>query len=423
MSFVNRLPEDECCDIIGQSFEDFIDTSSFAQHTLIQDTEVAGRASTNMARMGKPRPSIKTEEDTLYSTTASDIQEFPDTKSASATSSMSAFLDRLRANREAYKNKQERNNTSEQKMLTGHIFKFLPDELKFRITKDMRVSLDFLPPIPPKPRPLIPPRIPVGILHDGAAVYEAKGGKTYVRAGRLVFMSAKEPNNSVYLSGEFGEMVAAAEMICVIGYETPKKRADQLARIMFEHDKAVREQDAAFKAEVREWIRLRRQWEFDTVSMLYLDYKSVLTLPTDEDRVIEAFHEWSWIGDSVQGRPIHKSIQDIDSMVEFDIIDDADTSAATKVNSNDETTASNLISWGTSGPGPEPRHQHLKSLGLQRQYPRRGSLQRKTTTRRITRMRRLLKPDPIKPTTRTIPFFILLLENLDLQANRSTTLS
>lgn len=299
-----------------------------------------------MARMGKPRPSIKTEEDTIDSTTASDIREFPDTKSPSATSNMNAFLNRLRANREAYKNKQERNNNSEQKMLTGRIFKFLPDELKFRITKDMRVSVDFLPPIPPKRRPLIPPRIPVGILRDGAAVYEAEGGGTYVRAGRLVFMSAKEPKNSVYLSGEFGEMVAAAEMICVIGYETPKKRADQLARIMIEHDKAVREQDAAFKAEVREWIRLRREWEFDTVSMLYLDYKSVLTLPTDEDRVIEALHEWSWIGDSVKGRPSHKSIQDIDSMVEFDIIDDADTSAATKVNPNDETTASTLLSWG-----------------------------------------------------------------------------
>ena len=220
------------------------------------------------------------------------------------------------AKEEKSASRRDRNARMEPDRSPSEIFKYIPEKLRCKIRPLAGgIHFPYLPPIPPQlSPPLAPARIPVGIYNDGVASQIFEDRTKSILVGRLVFLSSKAYDEwqIPYFSGEFGESAAESDILFHHDYDTAAKRRNAHLKLCSEQGNAIKEQTASHIAAVEKYIRDRRFWEYETVSMLFHEQPYKVVFPAPDDEVRDALLEWAPTQDPVLGYGIHKPIPEYD---------------------------------------------------------------------------------------------------------------
>ena len=203
----------------------------------------------------------------------------------------------------------------------GGIFKYIPEELRCELRcVPGGIRLPYLPPIAPKlSLPVAPAIIPVGIYRDGVPPQAFKNKTTKDRVGRLVFMSSRSyyECQNPYLFGEFGEDALENEVLFHQPFDTRAKREVAHFQMLSEQVNANKERVASHAAAVEKYIRNRRYWEIETVTMLFEKQRPSVIFPASNETVVMSLLEWAPTQDPVLGYGIHKPLPTYD-LAEFE---------------------------------------------------------------------------------------------------------
>lgn len=120
-----------------------------------------------------------------------------------------------------------------------------------------------------------------------------------------------------YLFGEFGKEAAENEVLFHQPYDTKAKRRVLHVQISSEQANANKERAARHVAAVEKYIRNRRFWEIETVTMLFEEQRPSVIFPASDETVVMSLLEWTPTRDPVLGYGIHKPLPTYD-LAEFD---------------------------------------------------------------------------------------------------------